>query len=480
MFDPSSYTIIASFFPRLLGLIYFFAFGAFLFQIKGLLGSKGILPISNFLSLVRENYPRSYFRLVPTAFWLNSSDAALMAVIVGGTALSVLLMLGIFPWLMLILLYILYLSIVSAGQDFLSFGWEGFLLEITINTFFLSLVSPPNPMVWISINLLLFRFHLQAGAVKLQSKDKNWRNLTAIGFHYQTQPLPNTIAWYIHKFPMWFHKLSTLLMFFVELILPFGIFGDEITRLCVFVGFFGLQFFIWATGNLSYLNHMTIAFSCILIGNTYLSTIFSIPSTGNENIALDIFCTLGGSILTLLQVIRLWQHFYPIATFQHWLSLLSPFHIACQYGIFAVMTTVRNEIIFEGSHDGKHWKEYDFFYKPSEIDRRPRRISPYQPRIDWQAWFLPLGYYRYDSWFKNFIYHLLVGTPDVLALIRKNPFKEAPPKYVRTVMYEYEFSSWKEKKEKGWWWRRKWVGIFTDPVTLKENVEEEEEEEIEL
>lgn len=468
MFSPESYTIIATFFPRLLGLIYFFAFGAFLFQIKGLIGSNGILPVTPFLEAVRYNYPKRYFKILPTVFWINSSDKALMAVVATGTILSVLLMLGIFPPLLLILLYILYLSIESAGQDFLSFGWEGFLLEITLNAFFLSLMSPPNLMVWISINLLLFRFHLQAGAVKLESQDENWRNLKAIAFHYQSQPLPNMVAWYVHKFPMWFHKLSTLFMFFVELVLSFGVFGNELIRIWVFAGFFGLQFMIWATGNFSFLNHMTMAFSTLLIGNTYLSPFFSAPTDlPPPNVVIDAFCTLAGTILTILQLIRLWQHFVPNQLFAKWLRTIAPYHIANQYGIFAVMTTIRNEIIFEGSIDGITWKEYNFFYKPSEIDRRPRRISPYQPRIDWQAWFLPLGYYRYDSWLRNFIYHLLKGTPEVLALIRTNPFPDHPPKYVRSVMYEYEFSSAKEKKELGWWWRRTWVGIFTKPMMLK-------------
>lgn len=143
-----------------------------------------------------------------------------------------------------------------------------------------------------------------------------------------------------------------------------------------------------------------------------------------------------------------------------------PFHVINPYGIFAIMTTTRHEIVFEGSDDGENWKEYFFYHKPSEITRRPRRISPYQPRIDWQAWFLPLGSYRYDTWFDNFIYHLLKNSPNVLALLRFNPFTEAPPRYIRTVLYEYEFSSFKEKKEQGWWWRRTRHGLFTQPISL--------------
>lgn len=468
MFTPEDYTFAATLFLRLLGFIYFWAFGAFLFQIKGLIGTNGILPLDRYLHWLRIKLPRRCYTLVPTIFWLNSSDRALMTVVASGTVLSVLLMCGVYPPIILILLYVLYLSIVSAGQDFLGFGWEGFLLEITVNAFFLSLSSPPNVMVWISLNLVLFRFHFQGGAVKLQSQDPNWRNLTGVAYHYESQPLPNMIAWYAHKLPMWFHKLSTLFMFIVEIGLPFAMFGTDGMRLAVFAGFISLQFFIWATGNFSYLNHMTVVLSTILVANVYMPEwlMFS-ASTGPASLPVSIICTAAGTFLTLLQLIQLWQHFYPNSLFHYWLQKFSSYFICNRYGIFAIMTTQRFEIIFEGSDDQKNWKEYYFFYKPSEVDRRPRRISPYQPRIDWQAWFLPLGGYRYDAWLTNFIYHLLQGTPEVLKLIRHNPFPDAPPKFVRSVMYEYTFSSFKEKKEHGWWWRREFIDLFTEPMTLR-------------
>jgi lipase maturation factor 1 len=472
MWNPEAYTIIASLFPRLLGLIYFFAFGAFVFQIRGLLGKNGILPIGEYLDWVRARLPKRHLYLVPTIFWINASDAVLMSVAVGGTILSVLLMLGVFPPLMLLLLYILYLSIVSAGQDFLSFGWEGFLLETTVNAFFLSMAAPPNLAIWISINLVLFRFHLQAGAVKLQSQDPNWRNLTAIAYHYQSQPIPNTVAWYVHKWPMWFHKLSTALMFIIELIVPFAIFGNEWMRLGAFFAFVGLQWVIWITGNFSYLNHLTVVLSTILVANVYLEPWISYsPPVSESSLLVSTICYAAGIILIFLQIIHLWHHFMPSNAMGMILQKISPYHIANRYGIFAVMTTVRYEVVFEGSDDGIEWKEYLFFHKPSEITRRPRRISPYQPRIDWQAWFLPLRNYRYDEWFGNFIFRLLKGTPEVLPLVRYNPFPDRPPKFIRTVLYEYIFSSKEEKNQHGWWWKREYRGLFTRSVSLEDHAE---------
>ncbi|MEI8124895.1 MAG: lipase maturation factor family protein [Parachlamydiaceae bacterium] len=467
MFTPESYSIIISLFPRLLGLIFFFAFGAFLFQIKGLIGSNGILPVGDHLKWLKDRFPKKHYRIAPTLFWFNSSDTALMSVVAAGTCLSVLLMFGLYPSLILFLLYFLYLSIIVSGQDFLCFGWEAFLLEITVNTFFLSLTPEPNFMVWVSLNFLLFRFHLQAGAVKLQSRDPSWRNLTALDYHYVSQPIPNLIAWYVQKFPSWFHKASTLLMFVVELAVPFAIFGPDWMRLWAFFALVGLQVMIWVTGNLSYLNHLTAAFCTILIANVYLTPWFEVPMVEPTSWFLSMLCTGAGTTLLILQVVNLWQHFVPNPLFGMILQLFNRYHIANRYGLFAIMTTSRHEIIFEGSNDGVNWKEYTFRYKPSEITRRPRRISPYQPRIDWQAWFLPLGNYRYELWFGNFIYRLLQGSPEVLALLRHNPFPDAPPLFVRTTRYEYEFSSAKEKKEHGWWWRRRYLGVFTEPVSLK-------------
>jgi len=239
MFSPESYLIATELFIRLLGVIYFFAFGAFLFQIRGLIGDQGILPIQNFLNLYKMRLGKWRFYHIPSLFWLNATDTALMVIPAMGTALSVLLILGIWPPVVLVLLYILHLSILSTGQDFLSFGWEMFLCEITVHAFLLSLTPIPNLMVWISLNFLIFRFHIQSGAVKFQSGDPSWRSLTGLCYHYQTQPNPSALAWYMHKLPIWFHKFSTGMMFFIELMIPFLIFGTESFRLVAFVFFFG-------------------------------------------------------------------------------------------------------------------------------------------------------------------------------------------------------------------------------------------------
>lgn len=467
MFDISSYTTVTWLFPRLLGFIYLFAFGAFIFQIRGLIGINGILPISDYLDFMRARFPKKYFFYFPSLFWFNCTDFALMAVTITGAILSVLLICGIYPSLLLVLLYILYISIVSTGQDFLSFGWEGYLLEITVGAFLLSLSPVPNMMAWISANLLLARFHFQAGTVKLQSHDKTWRDLTAIAYHYQTQPLPNTQAWYFHKLPLWFHKLSVLFAFFVEIILPFALFFTQDMRLVVFAGFFGLQFIIWFSGNFSFLNHLTAVFCVILLNDATLEPLFGKTSVEPISPYIDLCITFCAGLLISLQLMRLFHHYVSPLYFGRILTLISPFHLANRFGIFAVMTTKRYEIVIEGSDDGQEWKEYTFRYKPSEVSRRPRRISPYQPRIDWQAWFLPFSTYDQEPWFQNLLYHIITGNKAVLALLRDNPFPDKPPKMIHALVYDYEFTDWKTGKETGHWWTRKLIGAYSPTLKLR-------------
>lgn len=467
--DPSNYSLAIWLFLRLLGALYICVYVPFLFQLKGLWGKDGILPIDNFLRGIKARYGRKAYYLIPTLFWINTSNLAIYIGVWAGIVCGALLMLGFMPALMLLFLFLIHLSFASAGQDFMSFGWETLLIEITFITMFLVSTAPANPIAWIALNFLLMRFMLQAGSSKFRAGDKNWRNLTALSYHYLSQPIPNMWAWYADKLPMWFHKASTLGMFWVELVMPLLIFNIPEVRLFVFANFMGLLFIIWLTGNFSYLNHMTAVFSVILVANPFLEPILGAPAPVVEPspILWQIVIYLISTGILLLEVANLVNYYFPNSHFQKLLSFWYPYHICHPHQLFSVMTTKRFEVVIEGSDDGKEWKEYLFWYKPSEINRRPRRISPYQPRIDWQAWFLPFRSYEHQGWYQRLLLQLLTGSKDVGNLFRHNPFPDKPPKYIRAKYYLYTFTSFKERKETGNWWNRSLLGMYSPQMEIK-------------
>lgn len=466
--NPLDYTLAIDLYTRLLGVIYLCVYIPFLFQVRGLWGKEGVLPIGLFLKRVRQQLGwKGYFK-VPSLFWLGSHDYILLGTCWVAIGLAVLLIFGIFTPLVLFLLFLIHLSFASSGQDFMQFGWETLLIEMTSITVLLTATTAPNYVAWIALNFLLFRFMIQAGTSKFKSRDPCWRDMTGLSYHYVTQPIPNRWAWYADKLPMWFQKLSTLAMFWVEIIVPFLIFNIPEVRLFVFANFIALLLIIWLTGNFSYLNHMIAVFSVILVSNQFLEPLMGAPANlAASPVAWDIFISAVSGGILFLEVIDLWNYYLPVPLFTRILRFWYPYHICHPHQLFSMMTKKRFEVVIEGSDDGKEWKEYLFWYKPSEVTRRPRRISPYQPRIDWQAWFLPFRPFKQQIWFHQLLSKMLMGSPRVLKLFRYNPFPDKPPLYVRALYYEYVFTSWEERKKTKAWWKRKLLGNYSSVIQLK-------------
>ncbi len=459
-----NYTLTISYFPRLLGLIYFFAFSALLVQMKGLFGEKGILPVKEYLEFIKKRLGKSGYWRVPSCFWINASDSTLIFVAALGTLASIGLVFGFSPLILLPLCFILYMSIMSVGQDFLSFGWEPLLLEITYFAFLLNCSPSPNIFIWIAVNLMIFRFHFLAGVIKWQAQDPAWRDWRALEYHYHTQPIPNTQAFFADKLPTLIQRLSTGAVFVLEVLVPFGIFGNDEVRFATFIGLLLLQVTIWFTGNFSFLNHMTAVLVTLLVSNQFL---FGTPPPLQPTPwVLEIPLSIIGLILIALQVIRVLYHIVPTKLFEKILNLVWPFYLAHWHAIFAHMTKQRVEIIIEASLDGQVWEEYLFYFKPSELDRRPRRCSPFQPRLDWMVWFLPFSSFHQNNWFQLFLKRLLEGEPQVLNLLRYVPFEGKPPKYVRALSYLYEYTAIDELKKTGHWWKRRLLGPYSPTLSL--------------
>ena len=219
-------------FLRLLGVIYIAAFASFWVQAHGLVGETGIVPavdsLKNWAHLIEQRDLIKWLT-IPTLGWLSGGDLALHGLCGGGVLAGVLLVLNVAPRLMIGLAWVLYLSLFHLGGPFLSFQWDILLLETSVVAFVLapSGLRPPlaeEPPVtflgrWLP-RLLLFKLMLSSGLVKLQSGDPTWHDLTALDFHFWTQPLPHGLAWYAHQLPEWAHRASVRFTLVAELIVP--------------------------------------------------------------------------------------------------------------------------------------------------------------------------------------------------------------------------------------------------------------------
>ena len=449
--------------PQLLGLVYLVAFLSLLFQVRGLYGSRGILPIADQITRLRRHFGRQACRSYPSLFWLNAGDRFLAGCAVGGVLLSLLLLAGAWPFPLLVSLWLLYLSFATVGREFLSYQWDALLLEAGFMTCFLALA--PSPLAGLAFQFFIFRFMFSAGVVKLTSGDPNWRNLSALCYHYQTQPLPNRPGWHAHQLPVAAQKLSTLGTFCFELAVPFLALGPAPLRLAGCLLLILFQGLILTTGNYGFFNLLAIVLCLPLLDDRYLAPLGFNPAPAVEpSLAGDLVAAVFLAILLLntLQVLRLFAH-------PGWLGRimagLRPWWISNPYGLFAIMTTDRFEFVIEGSADGERWLPYEFRWKPGDPARPPRQAAPHQPRLDWQMWFAALNPGVLEPWLLKLIARLLEGSPPVLALFRTVPFPDAPPKQIRVKIYRYRFTDPATKRTSGRWWKRQELGVSA-PLTL--------------
>jgi hypothetical protein len=471
----SSHCVLISWlFLRGLAVIYFFAFASMAIQIEGLIGINGILPVSDKLANLAQLYPEQKFWRLPTIFWFDASDTMLRSVCYVGMMAAGLLLLTVFTRFSLCLCYILYLSIVAGGQDFTGFQWDSFLLEAGFLAIFLSWGSG---IIVLLFRFLLARFMVMGGIVKMASGDPNWANLTALSFHYETQPLPTPFAYYIHHLPAVWHQFFVGGMFFIELIVPFFIFLSRPFRIFACAAFILLQVAIMLTGNYCFFNMLTILLCLFLLEDRDVAKLFPLGSgsviEGNKPVPGGIAHIVAGgwaSLLMLICVSQIWLFHVNMPLFDPLKTLLRTtgrFNLVNNYGPFAVMTTTRNEIIVQGSNDALHWLDYPFKYKPGALDGKLSWNIPHQPRLDWQMWFVALRAPRKDSWFDSFQIKLLQGSPQVLSLLDKNPFPEQPPTYIRAIVFRYSYTTLSQYEHSGASWQREYRGVFFPARRLK-------------
>jgi hypothetical protein len=448
------------------------AFVSLALQIRGLVGADGILPLGEYLAAAREGWGTAAYWWLPTLFWLNASDAALMTGAVAGIALGLLVTFGIAQRLALAALFVLYLSFVYAGQLFMSFQWDMLLVEAGFLAVFLA--SGSRIVVWL-YRLLLFRFLFLAGLVKLASGDATWRQLTALDFHFFTQPLPSPLAYYAAQLPHWLLAAGTAAALVIELVAVALIFLPRRPRMLAAALVIVFQIGIMLTGSYNWFNLLTMLLCLFLFDDQALRRLMPdgfpaaiealAPRPGRSaTIAAALAALIVVPIGLNLVYAPLAGRNLPIAGAMT--EALAPLLIVNPYGLFATTTTTRPVIVIEGSDDNQMWAEYALPYLPGPVARAPTWSVPYQPRLDWQLWFAAYGSAAQHRWIERVLQRLLEGSPDVLALFSENPFADRPPKYVRALLYDYRFADARSPDERQAWWVRRLDATYYPSTSL--------------
>jgi hypothetical protein len=447
---------------RALGLIFLSAFYSLAFQITGLIGPNGILPVAEDLG---ATVSWQGLWSAPTLFWISSSDRALVSVVILGGLASVLLVLNRAPRLCIAVAAICFLSFTAAGQEFAGYQSDGMLLESAFISLFLAprglapglgASDPPSRFAVFMLKWEWFRIYFESGVVKLLSGDPQWRSLTAMDRYYENLPLPSFLGWYAQQLPPhWFHTASAALVFFVELVFVFLAFLPRRFRRFCFYVVTPFQALIILTGNYAFLNYIVLALGVFLLDDE----LFRREATPPKKPGLVEKIALGLVLYSTIAVAPVVSRALPRPLLIPAIAL-EPFRIANRYGLFAVMTEDRYEIEYQGSDDGTHYTPYPFRYKPQDPMRAPGLFAPYQPRFEWNLWFASLSDWRRDPWVLNTGVRILEGSPQVLRLFAFDPFKGKPPRYLRIVLWQYWFTTPAERRATGAWWRREPRGEY--------------------
>nr|CBN81183.1 Lipase maturation factor 1 [Dicentrarchus labrax] len=492
---------------RSVAFIYLVAFSVAYNQNKQLIGERGLMPCKNFLNSVKRyvggKIGAAAFVYTPSILWLldwSDMDANLDAIALVGMALSAfVLVTGLANMVIMVTLWVLYHSLVNVGQLWYSFGWESQLLETGFLAIFLCPVwtlsqvprcCPPSLICIWTFRWLIVRIMLGAGLIKIRG-DKCWRDLTCMDYHYETQPVPNPMSYYMHRSPWWFHRFETLSNHLIELIFPFFTFLGR--RMCMVNGAVQILFqvVLIVSGNLSFLNWLTIVPSLACFDDASLGFLFrsgggakkAVLEIQNEDAAgrtpkptkgILIRRVVNISLGILIGCLSVPVVMNLLSSRQVMNTSFDPLRIVNTYGAFGSITKERTEVIFQGtlSQDPKApeavWEEYQFLCKPGDVYRRPCFISPYHYRLDWLMWFAAFQTYEQSEWVIHIAGRLLSNDSTVLSLLDHNPFRgKGNPRWIRGEHFIYKFSQpGSTSAAQGKWWLRKRIGAYFPPVDL--------------
>ncbi|MEV0276950.1 lipase maturation factor family protein [Streptomyces sp. NPDC050610] len=466
-FASSDYWLARLVFQRGLAAVYLIAFVAAARQFRALIGERGMLPVPQYVARVP-------FRRSPSVFHLRYSDrffalwawagALLSAAILAGAADAAPLWASMAMWAAL---WTLYLSIVNVGQIWYGFGWESLLLEAGFLAVFLgnARTGPPVLVLWL-LRWLLFRVEFGAGLIKMRG-DRCWRTLSCLDYHHETQPMPGPLSWFFHRLPRPAHRVETAANHVAQLVVPFGLFTPQPVATWAGAAVIVTQLWLVASGNFAWLNWLTILLAASAVDATRLPA----PAPPHFAASPMWFEVVVLAVTALVLVLSYRPARNLLTRRQRMNTSFDPLRLVNAYGAFGSVSRTRREVVIEGTEDteiseGTVWREYGFYGKPSEPQRWPRQFAPFHLRLDWMLWFVPLSPAYGRSWFDGFIERLLLNDPDTLRLLRRNPFPDRPPGYVRARMFRYRFTTWRELRETGACWHREYERDLLPPARL--------------
>jgi len=452
-------------FLRLIALIYLAAFVSSALEITGLVGEHGILPAGQYLTFLEQRFGTAAWLRFPTLFWLDHGDATLLAASYAGCFFAVTLLIGWRPLLSTIALFLLYLSLYRVGQLFYNFQWDYLLLEAGFLSIFLT--AGPNRLLVFLFHWLLFRLRFLSGLSKILSGDPSWQGLTTLNHYFETQPLPHMGSWYAHQLPDWLLRGGTGLTLFIELVVPFFIFLPRPFRLFAALATIAIQLLIILTSNHNFFNLLTIALCLFLLDDRALARVLPQWMLGRRPAERRFMLTATLPVAGLALLAASGWSAYEFVTQRSeltaWDAPINWVHgwgLANVYHVFPTMQTERQELVIEGSDDGRNWRAYRFRYKPNGPDERPAFVVPLHPHLDWMIWFMPSQNPAMRGWFERFLWRLHENSAAVTDLLALNPFPDKGPRYLRVLSYRYRFTTPQERAQTGRVWHAEYLGEF--------------------
>jgi Lipase maturation factor len=460
----------------LLGLIYAVAFLAAINQIIPLIGTNGLLPVGVFLRQVGDSLGSTSagFVRLPSLFWFAHSDVALLTAAWIGFAISCLVMAGFANALLLAVLWFLYMSFVNSGQEWYGYGWEIQLLETGFLAIFLCPLldmrpfpkrAPPMPIIGL-FRWLTFRIMLGAGMIKIRG-DEVWRNGTALYYHFETQPLPGPLSRWFHFLPRAVLKTGVWFNWLAELIAPWFVFWPRLGRHIAGSVIILLQIILILSGNLSFLNWLTIVPALACFDDGFWSELLPRPLVRRAEAAATHaqpsrpMMTTAWIVTVVIALLSIQPVLNMLSPRQIMNTSFDPLNLVNTYGAFGSVGRERLNVVFEGTidevpDDKANWKAYRYKGLPVALNERPPQIAPYQLRLDWQMWFAAMSTPDEYPWTLTLVSKLLNNDPGAVSLFAGNPFPNSPPRYIRAVLYRYSFAP--PGNPDGRWWDRKRVG----------------------